>query len=84
MNPFFSFVAPCCDVEPYIEECLRSILNQSFQNWKCLVGIDFLRTNRNNSFEHSRKRRNVSTFFVHRNISILLPSNSISNEEENI
>ena len=37
---FFSFVVPCCDVEPYIEECLRSILNQSFQDWECLINIE--------------------------------------------
>ena len=40
MKPFFSFVVPCCDVEPYIEECLRSILNQSFQDWECILGIE--------------------------------------------
>ena len=40
MNPFFSFVVPCCDVEPYIEECLRSILNQSFRDWECILGIE--------------------------------------------
>lgn len=37
---FFSFVVPCCDVEPYIEECLQSILNQSFQDWECILGIE--------------------------------------------
>ena len=40
MKPFFSFVVPCCDVEPYIEECLDSILNQSFQDWECILGIE--------------------------------------------
>ena len=40
MKPFFSFAIPCCDVEPYIEECLDSILNQSFQDWECILGIE--------------------------------------------
>ena len=40
MKPFFSFAVPCCDVEPYIEECLQSILNQSFQDWECILGIE--------------------------------------------
>lgn len=40
MIPFFSFIVPCCDVEPYIEECLDSILNQSFQDWECILGIE--------------------------------------------
>lgn len=40
MKPFFSFVIPCCDVEPYIRECLQSILSQSFQDWECILGIE--------------------------------------------
>ena len=40
MKPFFSFIVACCDVEPYIEECLRSVLDQSFQDWECLIGIE--------------------------------------------
>ena len=40
MNPFFSFIVPCCDVEPYVEECLQSVLNQSFQDWECILGIE--------------------------------------------
>ena len=40
MKPFFSFAVPCCDVEPYIVECLQSILNQSFQDWECILGIE--------------------------------------------
>jgi len=40
MKPFFSFVIPCCDVEPYVAECLRSVLNQSFQDWECLITIE--------------------------------------------
>ena len=40
MKPFFSFIVPCCDVEPYIEECLQSVLNQSFQDWECILGIE--------------------------------------------
>ena len=40
MKPFFSFIIPCCDVEPYIRECLASVTGQSFQNWECLLGIE--------------------------------------------
>lgn len=39
-KPFFSLIIPCCDVEPYIKECLDSVLNQSFRNWECLIGIE--------------------------------------------
>ncbi len=40
MKPFFSFVIPCCDVEPYIRECLASVTKQSFQDWECLIGLE--------------------------------------------
>jgi len=39
-SPFFSFVVSCCNVEPYIAECLQSILNQSFRDWECILGIE--------------------------------------------
>jgi len=40
MKPFFSIVIPCCDVEPYVRECLSSVAKQSFQDWECLIGIE--------------------------------------------
>ncbi len=40
MNPFFSIIIPCCDVEQYVEECLRSVLGQTFQDWECLITIE--------------------------------------------
>ncbi len=38
--PFFSIIIPCCDVEPYVKECLMSVINQPFQDWECLIGIE--------------------------------------------
>ena len=40
MNPFFSLIVPCCDVEPYVRECLDSVLNQPFSDWECLIGVE--------------------------------------------
>ena len=40
MKPFFSIIIPCCDVEPYVKECLDSVTSQSFTNWECLIGIE--------------------------------------------
>ena len=40
MIPFFSFIVPCCDIESYVEECIHSILKQSFQDWECILGIE--------------------------------------------
>ena len=40
MKPFFSIVVPCCDVEPYVRECLDSVLKQDFADWECVIGIE--------------------------------------------
>jgi len=39
-KPFFSAIIPCCDVEPYVRECLDSMLSQEFKSWECLVGVE--------------------------------------------
>ena len=39
-EPFFSIMVPCCDVEPYVRECLDSVLKQGFQDWECLIGVE--------------------------------------------
>ena len=40
MKPFFSIVVPCCDVEPYVRECLDSLLKQPFTDWECIIGVE--------------------------------------------
>lgn len=40
MKPFFSIVVPCCDVEPYVRECLGSVLDQPFKALECLVVVE--------------------------------------------
>jgi len=40
MTPFFSIIVPCCDVEQYVRESLDSVLNQSFSDWECLIGVE--------------------------------------------
>lgn len=39
-KPFFSIIIPCCDVEPYVRECLDSVLNQPFGDWEALIGVE--------------------------------------------
>lgn len=36
MKPTISIILPCYNVEPYIEDCLMSILNQSFKSYEVL------------------------------------------------
>ena len=40
MTPFFSILVPCCDVAPYVRECLESVQKQPFQDWECLVIVE--------------------------------------------
>lgn len=40
MRPFFSIIVPCCDVEPYLRECLDSLLSQQFTDWECIIGVE--------------------------------------------
>ena len=40
MKPFFSIIVPCCDVEPYLRDCLNSVLKQPFTDWECILGVE--------------------------------------------
>ncbi len=40
VKPFFSIIVPCCDVEPYLRDCLDSVTSQPFSNWECLLGVE--------------------------------------------
>lgn len=40
MDPFFSLVIPCCNIESYVEDCLQSVLKQTFRDWECIVYIE--------------------------------------------
>ena len=45
MIPFFSILIPCCEIEQYIRKCLDSVLEQSFTNWECLLGVETSKDN---------------------------------------
>ena len=36
MKPFFSIIVPVYNVEPYLRECLDSIVNQTFSDYECI------------------------------------------------
>lgn len=40
MKPFFSIIVPCCDVEPYLHDCVDSLLKQPFADWECILGVE--------------------------------------------
>jgi len=40
LKPFFSIIVPCCDVEPFLRDCLESVLSQPFADWECILGVE--------------------------------------------
>ena len=40
VKPFFSIIVPCCDVGPYLRECLDSVRFQPFADWECILGVE--------------------------------------------
>lgn len=40
MNTLISIITPCCRAEAFIERCVQSVLQQSYQNWEMLIVSD--------------------------------------------
>ncbi len=40
MQPFFSLILPCYNVEAYVERCVRSILEQDFEDYEIILVDD--------------------------------------------
>lgn len=37
METLISVIVPCYNQAPYLDECLQSVLNQTHQNWECII-----------------------------------------------
>ena len=40
MTPFFSIVVPCYNVGKYVGDTIRSVREQSFADWECLLSVE--------------------------------------------
>lgn len=40
MNPKISIIVPCYNQAQYLDECLQSVLNQTFISWECIIVDD--------------------------------------------
>lgn len=39
-NPLISIIVPCYKQAQYLSECLQSVLDQTYQNWECIIVND--------------------------------------------
>ena len=39
-SPKISIIVPCYNQAQYLDECLQSVLDQSYQNWECIIVND--------------------------------------------
>lgn len=40
MNPLVSIIVPCYNQAQYLDECLQSVVEQTFENWECIIVND--------------------------------------------
>ncbi len=40
MNELVSIIVPCYNQSEYMDECLNSVLNQTYENWECIIVND--------------------------------------------
>ncbi len=40
MTPKISVIVPCYNQAQYLDECLQSVLDQTYQNWECIIVND--------------------------------------------
>ncbi|MGL6039433.1 MAG: glycosyltransferase family 2 protein, partial [Soonwooa sp.] len=39
-NQLISIIVPCYNQSQYLDECLQSVLDQTYQNWECIIVND--------------------------------------------
>ena len=40
MNPFFSIITPVYNSKEYLQECIDSVINQTFTSWELILVDD--------------------------------------------
>ena len=46
-QPLISVIVPCYNQSIYMDECLQSVLDQTYQNWECIIVNDGTITQKN-------------------------------------
>lgn len=77
-NPLISIILPAYNAEPYIEECINSILNQTYTNIEILIADDKSTDNTKEIIDNYNDKR-IRTFHNEKNMGPFQTMNKLLN-----
>ena len=76
MNELVSIITPCYNSEKFLDECISSVLNQTYQNWEMLIVDD--NSSDNSSIlinSYSKKDERIKPLYLKDNIGAAMARN---------
>ena len=76
MNKLVSIITPCYNSEKFLDECISSVLNQTYQNWEMLIVDD--NSSDNSSIlinSYSKKDERIKPLYLNDNIGAAMARN---------
>ena len=76
MNELVSVITPCYNSEKFLDECISSVLNQTYQNWEMLIVDD--NSSDNSSIlikSYSKKDERIKPLYLNDNIGAAMARN---------
>jgi len=76
MNELVSIITPCYNSEKFLDECISSVLNQTYQNWEMLIVDD--NSSDNSSIlinSYSKKDERIKPLYLNENIGAAMARN---------
>ena len=76
MNELVSIITPCYNSEEFLDECISSVLNQTYQNWEMLIVDD--NSSDNSSIlinSYSKKDERIKPLYLNDNIGAAMARN---------
>ena len=76
MNELVSVITPCYNSEKFLDECISSVLNQTYQNWEMLIVDD--NSSDNSSIlinSYSKKGERIKPLYLNDNIGAAMARN---------
>ena len=81
MNELVSIITPCYNSEKFLDECISSVLNQSYQNWEMLIVDDNSSDNSCTLINsYSKRDDRIKPLFLNENLGpAMARNNAITN-----